>query len=152
MNKAIILLAFTLAMFFTACDKSPKPEEVAEKYFKASVDLDFKTARSLSTEKHKKELDKGEKKMDETLDAIDELEKRGKRSDIKIVNEVKEHLEHMKSWIPKTKEPAKIDGNSAILKFYWQGKKDPDTDVSEMSAEIHLVKENDVWKVDKSDM
>jgi len=136
MKKIVLTLATSLALFLAACGGSPStPEEVAEKYIKASFSLDYGTAKKLSSEKNKKSLEK------------DEESSKAKG----IPPEKKEFLDKMKDLTPKAEEPAKIseDGNSATVKVALLDK-DGKKGEGSFVLKVKLVKEDDAWKVDSS--
>jgi len=136
MNKLTKLTAgLVLAMSFTltACGGGSTPEEVAEKYMKASLNADYGTMKKLSSEKNRGSIEKEE----ESFKAKE------------IPPEKEEFFDKMKALTPKAAEPAKIseDGNSTTVKVSLldkDGKKGKDS----FDLKVKLVKENDAWKVD----
>ena len=58
MKKLLLcIFAFSLSLLFWSCNKNNDPEKVAEKFAEAYHNMDFSTAKSLSTETSVKQLD-----------------------------------------------------------------------------------------------
>ena len=137
MNRLAKLTAgLVLAMSFTltACGGGGStPEEVAEKYIKASLNSDYGAMKKLSSEKNRGSVEKDE----------ESFKSKG------IPPEKKEFVEKMKALTPKAAEQAKIseDGNSTTVKVSLLDK-DGKKGESSFDIKVKLVKENDAWKVD----
>ena len=147
--KTVLPFAFIVIMaFFMGCKESSEsssrgnskiatPEEVAEKYAKAHYSFDYKTMRSLATERLKKYLEEQEKKEKE--------EEKLASPEIKaLANEL---FSEMKKLTPKAeKSEFNDDGDKVKVHVVMFDKDGKENDL--FSRSILLVKENDTWKVD----
>ena len=118
-----------LAMVLTGCGGGSSPEEVAEKYTKATLQFDYGAMKKLASEKNKAGIEK------------QEAETKEQAKDPKM----QEKMELFKNMKVTGSEAAKVseDGNSATVKVLAL-----DKDKKESSFKVSLVKENDAWKAE----
>jgi hypothetical protein len=143
MKKAILALTISLTLFIFACeDNSPAPEEVAEKYIKASLIFDFETLKQVIVKESIGEIDK----------AADELKAMFSKSGSQS-SQIQARSDALRAVVPKA-EPAKIskDKKSASVMVNLL---DQNGDklfmiigtVLNSPTNVNLIKEDGKWKV-----